>query len=159
MLLKKQTIKIQFSLKHRTLGVHTTRHFQKKILTGIFLFERNIFSDDEFLSSYVTDRNLVLKNTNVTANEKTQEPTNDVLSASPAPTTDGDTIRLEYSLHHLVVTHPHYKQLMLWHLKWFAHIPKLQQERRPQGEVSLEKVGYWQTPENQKKKYKRLCYS
>lgn len=54
-------------------------------VTGIFPFERNIFTDDEFLSSYVTDRELVQKNTDVTVSEKTQEPTNENVLDLPTP--------------------------------------------------------------------------
>jgi transposase-like protein len=53
-------------------------------VTGIFPFLRDIFTDDEFLSSYVTDRELIDKNTNVIASEKTQSPTNENVLDFPA---------------------------------------------------------------------------
>lgn len=55
-------------------------------VTGIFPFQRNIFSDDEFLSSFVTDRELPQINANVMDIEKSQEPANENMVDLPALT-------------------------------------------------------------------------
>ena len=56
-------------------------------VTIIHPVERNVFTEDEFLSSYVTDCKLVQKNTNTTDNYQAQQSTNEVASNSSTPTT------------------------------------------------------------------------
>ena len=56
-------------------------------VTIIHPVERNVFTEDEFLSTYITDCKLVQKNTNTTDNYQAQQSTNEVTSISSTPTT------------------------------------------------------------------------